>query len=301
MQAEIDLSSLEAERSAMRPGFLESRRTRDALGRLMIHAILIAGAIALMVPLAWMFSTSLKGQASVFVIPPEWIPNPIHWQNYVDVFRVVPFGRFIYNTAVITLLSVVGKVISCSLVAFAFARLRWPGRNLVFVIMLATLMLPHQVTLIPQFVLYRQLKWIDTILPLVLPHWFGGPFLTFLLRQYFMTIPVELDDAARIDGASIFGIYWRIILPLARPALAAVAIFTFNSTWNDFLEPLIYLHSREKYTIALGLRSFQDQYYTSWNLLMAASLIAMVPVLAIFFLAQKYFIQGIVFTGVEKG
>ena len=270
-----------------------------AITRFVIHVILIAGAIVLLLPIAWMLSTSLKDLGAVLIIPPQWIPDELRWSNYLEVFQVTPFARFILNTTIITFLSVVGKLLSCSLVAFAFARLRWRGRNTVFLIMLATLMLPPQVTLIPQFVIYRDLGWIDTFLPLILPHWFGGPFATFLLRQYFMTLPTELDDAARIDGASYFGIYWRIIMPLAKPGLAAVAIFTFNGSWNDFLGPLIYLHSQSNYTIQMGLRMFQDQYYTSWNLLMAASLIAMIPVVIIFFFAQRYFIQGIVFTGIK--
>lgn len=264
-----------------------------------IHLLLVAGAFVLMIPLAWMISTSLKNLGSVTTLPPEWIPRRFYWTNYADIFRLVPFGRYIWNTSFITLLDVMGKILSCSLVAFSFARLRWRGREVVFLIMLATMMLPPQVTMIPQFVVFKHLGLIDTIVPLVLPNWLGGPFLTFLLRQFFMTLPLDLDDAARIDGASIFGIYWRIVLPLSKPALAAVAIFMFNGSWNDFFGPLIYLHSREKYTIALGLRSFQDQNYTEWHLLMAASLVAMLPVVLIFFFAQKYFIQGIVFTGVK--
>lgn len=276
-----------------------SYRLRKTLGKIIIHAVLITGAVFLMVPLLWMFSTSLKSLGTVMVIPPEWIPEVPLWSNYAEIFQVVPFGLYIRNTAFVTLADVVGKIISCSLVAFAFARLRWRGRDTLFIIMLATMMLPTQVTLVPQFIIYRYLGWIDTYFPLILPNWFGGPFLTFLLRQFFMSIPLELDDAARIDGATIFGIYWRIILPLSKPGLAAVGIFTFNASWNDFFAPLIYLHSRERYTLSLGLRSFQDQNYTEWHLLMAASLVAMVPVLLIFFFAQKYFIQGIVFTGIK--
>lgn len=275
--------------------FSRNRRLAVAL----IHTVLIVGAIFLMIPLAWMLSTSLKDLGTVFFFPPHWIPHPAHWENYRQIFQVIPFATYIRNTMMITFFSVVGKLTSCSLVAYSFARLRWRGRNAVFIVMLATLMLPYQVTMIPQFVVYRHLNWIDTFLPLIAPHWFGGPFLTFLLRQFFLTIPLELDDAARIDGASIFGIYMRIMLPLATPALAAVAIFQFNGSWNAFLLPLIYLHSQENFTIALGLRSFQDQYYTEWHLLMAASLVAMMPSLIIFFFAQKYFIQGIVFTGVK--
>ncbi len=266
---------------------------------MLMHLLLLAGAFFLMIPLAWMISTSLKSLGAVTTIPPEWIPRRVLWSNYADIFRLVPFGRYVWNTGVITFLDVIGKILSCSLVAFSFARLRWRGRETVFLVMLATMMLPPQVTMIPQFVVFKHLDLIDTIVPLVLPNWLGGPFLTFLLRQFFMSIPLDLDDAARIDGASIFGIYWRIVLPLSKPALAAVAIFMFNGSWNDFFGPLIYLHSRDKYTISLGLRSFQDQNYTEWHLLMAASLVAMLPVVLIFFFAQKYFIQGIVFTGVK--
>ena len=293
------MKAQDATRTASISSSRVSKRMQKRFGTATIHVVLILGAFVLMIPLAWMFSTSLKDLGAVMVIPPEWIPEPAHWDNYIQIFRVVPFGLYLRNTIIITLLDVVGKVLSCSMVAFAFSRLRWRGRDTVFLIMLATLMLPPQVTLVPQFVVYRYLGWIDTYLPLVLPNWFGGPFLVFLLRQFFMTIPLELDDAARIDGASIFGIYWRIVLPLSKPALAAVAIFMFNASWNDFFGPLIYLHSQELYTLSLGLRSFQDQNYTEWHLLMAASLVAMVPVLLIFFFAQKYFIQGIVFTGVK--
>ena len=277
----------------------DNRQRLPAWEAALAHLVLVAGGFFLMIPLAWMLSTSLKSLGAVMSLPPEWIPSTFHWENYADIFRLVPFGRYVWNTVVITLLDVVGKIVSCSLVAFAFARLRWRGREAVFLIMLATMMLPPQVTMIPQFVVFKHMELIDTIVPLVLPNWLGGPFLTFLLRQFFMSIPLDLDDAARIDGASNFGIYWRIVLPLSKPALAAVAIFMFNGSWNDFFGPLIYLHSRDKYTIALGLRSFQDQNYTEWHLLMAASLVAMLPVVLIFFFAQKYFIQGIVFTGVK--
>ncbi len=277
-----------------------SSRFRTTSSHLLIHVILIAGGVVLMLPLAWMLSTALKDLGSVMIIPPQWIPDVAHWENFIEVFQTTPFARYVLNTFIVTILSVIGKVLSCSLVAYSFARMRWRGRNILFLIMLATMMLPSQVTLIPQFVMFRYLGWIDTYIPLILPHWLGGPFLTFLLRQYFMTIPRELDDAARIDGASYLGIFWRIILPMSKPALAAVAIFTFNASWNDFLGPLIYLHTPDKYTLAMGLRAFQDQYVTQWNLLMAASLMAIIPVVVIFFFAQKYFIQGIVFTGIKS-
>lgn len=251
------------------------------------------------IPLGWSLSTSLKEPGDIFTYPPSWIPNPVRWQNYVEVFQTIPFARYFLNTAIITGFDIVGKVLSCSIVAFSFARLRWWGRDVVFLVMLSTLMLPHHVTLIPQFILYKYLGWVDTFLPLIVPNFFGGPFLTFLLRQFFMTIPLDLDDAARIDGASTFRIFWNIILPLSKPALAAVAIFVFQGTWNDFLGPLIYLHSKDKFTVSLGLRMFQGEHGTDWHLLMAASLMAMLPVIVVFFAAQRYFIQGVVFTGVK--
>jgi len=264
-----------------------------------IHGALLAGLVLVFFPIAWAVSTSLKNPGDIFLFPPTWIPNPIRWQNYVQAMTTADFGRYFLNTAFITLVDIVAKVMSCSLVAFSFARLRWWGRDVLFLVMLSTLMLPQQVTLIPQFILYRQLGWIDTFLPLIVPNLFGGPFFTFLLRQFFLSIPTDLDDAARIDGCSSWGVYWRIILPLSRPALMMVAIYVFNITWNDFFGPLIYLHSRNNYTISLGLQAFQTQAGPEWHLIMAASLVAMLPVLVLFFFGQRYFIQGVVFSGVK--
>lgn len=272
---------------------------RRQIQHLLTHIVLLCGVVLMFIPLAWTLSTSLKTPATMYLFPPQWIPNPIRWQNYLDVFSAIPLLRYITNTSLITIAVIIGKTISVSLVAFAFARLQWWGRDVLFLIMLATLMLPMHVTLIPQFVLFRNLGWIDTYLPLIVPDFFGGPFLTFLMRQFFMTIPRDLDDAARIDGCSSFGVYWRILLPLSKPALLAVVILVFNGTWNEFLQPLIYLHSQDKFTLALGLRLFQGEASTSWHLLMAASLLTMLPVLILFFSAQRYFIQGIVFTGVK--
>jgi multiple sugar transport system permease protein len=276
-----------------------TRRRRITIRHLLVHAVLICGVVLMLIPLAWTLSTSLKHPSDVFLFPPAWLPDPVRWQNYVDVFTAIPLLRYLGNTALITLLVIVGKVLSVTLVAFAFARLQWWGRDVVFLVMLATLMLPPHVTLIPQFILFKELGWIDTYLPLIVPEFFGGPFLTFLMRQFFMTIPRDLDDAARIDGCSSLGVYWRIILPLSKPAVLAAVILIFNNTWNEFLHPLIYLQSQEKFTLALGLRMFQGEASTSWHLLMAASLLTMLPVLLLFFSAQRYFIQGIVFTGVK--
>jgi ABC-type glycerol-3-phosphate transport system permease component len=278
---------------------LSTRRLQRLLGAAVVHAALIAGLVLVFFPIAWAVSTSLKNPGDIFLFPPTWIPNPIRWQNYVDAMTAADFGRFFLNTTFITLIDIAAKVLSCSLVAFAFARLRWWGRDVLFIVMLSTLMLPQQVTLIPQFILYRQLGWIDTFLPLIVPNLFGGPFFTFLLRQFFLSIPTDLDDAARIDGCSSWGVYWRIVMPLSRPALMMVAIFVFNVTWNDFFGPLIYLHSQSNYTISLGLQAFQTQAGPEWHLIMAASLVAMLPVLVLFFLGQRYFIQGVVFSGVK--
>ncbi|MCL4860089.1 MAG: carbohydrate ABC transporter permease [Caldilineaceae bacterium] len=252
------------------------------------------------VPLLWLISSSLKDQARIFIYPPQWIPDPVRWDNYSRVFEQIPFLRFYWNTIVVTGLAVVGQLLSASLVAFGFARLRFPGRDALFLILLSTIMIPYHVTLIPTFVLFRILGWLDTYAPLILPYWLGGgAFYIFLLRQFYMRLPIELDDAARIDGASTLGIYWRIILPQAMPALGVVAIFTFLNHWNDFFNPLIYLNTTEKYTLALGINLFRGYQTTQWNLLMAASVMVTAPCILLYALAQRYFIQGIVFTGLK--
>jgi len=274
-------------------------RQRQMLRNLLIHLLLWSGVVIMFIPLVWTISTSLKTPAEVFIFPPKWLPEHIMWGNYLEAVTEIPFFRYLYNTSLITGLSIVGKVISITLVAFSFARLRWWGRDFMFLVMLSTMMLPPHVTLIPQFILFKELDWINTYLPLVVPTFFGGPWLTFLVRQFFLTLPRDLDDAARIDGCSSWGVFWRIILPQAKPAILIVVIFVFNGTWNEFLLPLIYLHSQDKFTLALGLRMFQGEASTSWHLLMAASLLTMLPVLALFFSAQRYFMQGIVFTGVK--
>ena len=276
-----------------------TRRQRNLRNSTLTHLVLLVGVVLMFVPLVWTLSTSLKSPGEVYQFPPTWIPQEILWSNYVKAVTAIPFFLYLWNTVVITALSVIGKVVSITLVAFSFARLRWWGRNFMFVVMLATMMLPPHITLIPQFIMFKWWGWIDTFLPLVVPAFFGGPYLTFLVRQYLLAIPRELDDAARIDGCSDFGLYWRIIMPLAKPAILIVVIFVFNGTWNEFLLPLIYLQSSNLFTLALGLRMFQGEASTSWNLLMAASLLSMLPVIILFFATQRYFIQGVVFTGVK--
>ena len=278
----------------------ESQSRSRAFKMTFIYFALAVGMVVVIMPFLWMVSTSLKTPASVFKIPTVWIPDPVVWANYPNAMTVLPFWRYILNTAQITFLAVVGATFSGSLAAFAFARLRWRGRNFMFVLVLTTLMLPFQVIMIPQFILFRSLQWLDTYLPLVVPAFFGGSaFNIFLLRQYFMTISPELDDAAIIDGCNRFGVYWRIILPLSKAALMTVIIFIVQNRWQSFLVPLIYLFDQKKYTLALGLRLFQDQYTTDWELMMAAATVSMLPVLLVFYFGQRYFIQGVVFTGVK--
>lgn len=277
-----------------------SRLLREFLRQLPFHLVLLPGLVLVLIPLVWTVSTSLSELGAVFQWPIRWIPNPVRWQNYPEAMSIQPFGRYFLNTTYITVVTVICQLLSSSLVAFAFARLRWRGRDQLFVVVLATMMLPNQVTLIPQFIIFSRLGWINTYLPLTVPALFGAPFYIFLLRQFYMSIPLELDDAAKIDGASPFQIYSRLLLPMSTPALAAVAIFQFQHAWNLFLEPLLYLHSNDKWVLSLGLRNFIGEYIQWWNLMMAASVIVMLPVLVLFFVGQRYFIQGVVFTGLKQ-
>jgi len=288
--------------AAARPGWRERSSSRRVIALGATYAVLFLGICFILIPLVWMISTSLKDLGSVFLFPPQLIPNPLHWENFPAGWTVMPFDLFLRNTLVLTLAAMVGQIASCALVAFGFARLRGKGSNVLFVLLLSTIMLPIYVTLIPTFILFKQVGWIDTFMPLIVPAYFGGsPFYVFLMRQFFMTIPLELDDAARVDGATTFDVFSRICLPLAKPALATVAIFSFLGHWNDFLLPLIYLHSQENFTLAIGLNLFRAEQtsFTPWNQLMAVSLLVMIPPLLVFFFAQRLFIQGIVVSGVK--
>lgn len=264
------------------------------------YALLIIGAIISTFPLVWMISTSLKEKGLEFAFPPELIPHPTMWSNYVAIWSLAPFGVYFRNSAAVTGLATFGTVLSASLVAYGFARLRFFGRDFWFIVLVSTMMLPDIVTLIPRFILFRTLGWYDTLLPLIVPSWFGGgAFYVFLIRQYYLTLPFELEEAARVDGAGTLRIYAQIMLPLIGPALAAVAIFAFVSNWNDFLGPLIYTQSPQYRTLALGLRSFLGQYVSQWNDLMVGSTLMLLPVLVLFFAAQKYFIRGVALTGLS--
>ncbi|MGD2146035.1 MAG: carbohydrate ABC transporter permease [Anaerolineae bacterium] len=274
-------------------------RVRHALARILVYCVAVSLAVLFLLPLFWMISSSLKPNYQVLEFPPRWLPSPLRWQNYPEALTYVPFGRYALNTLFVTLMTIVGHVLSCTVVAYGFARLRAPGKQFLFILLLATMMLPYPATMIPIYIGFNALGWVNTFWPLIVPAFFGNAFYIFLLRQFFLTIPPNLEDAARIDGANTFQIIWHVILPIVRPAIATVAIFTFQSTWNDFLAPLIYLHDQSKYTVSLGLSFFRSNYDVQWAYLMAASLTVTLPIILVFFLAQKTFIEGITLTGTK--
>jgi ABC-type glycerol-3-phosphate transport system permease component len=279
----------------------QSRKWNKRFQVVATHLILLVGAIIVMFPIVWMLSTSLKAPPQVKKFPPVWIPEPIVWENYINAVTIfpVPFWIFVWNSMFLSLGNVVGSVASNTIVAFAFARLRFRGSRLLFLVVLSTMMLPQQVTMIPLFILFSKLGWINSYKPLIVPQFFANAFYIFLLRQFFATIPRELDDAARIDGCGVMGLFFRIILPLASPAVGIVAIFEFTGSWNWFLGPLIYLSKMETFPLALALSYLRATYRVLWSELMVVSFIAMLPPLILFFIAQKAYIQGIVITGVK--
>ena len=272
-----------------------ARRAHAYLG----HAVLIALGLLFLAPFAFMISTSLKEEKQVFSETIQWIPTPAVWANYPTALASFPFWVYLKNTLIICAGTVIGTLLSAALPAYGFSRLRWRGRDALFLLMIATIMLPAQVTQLPIFLIFRALGWTGTFLPLIVPAFFGNAFSIFLLRQFFLTIPQELSDAARIDGCSEWGIFWRILLPLSRPALATVALFAFMGAWTDFQGPLIYVHDESQYTLAIGLSSFLGRHGGQWNLLMAASAVVTLPLIVAFFFAQRTFIQGISVTGMK--
>jgi multiple sugar transport system permease protein len=275
------------------------RRPLAGLGRVLAYLLLVAVSISMAVPFLWMISTSLKTNEAVYAVPPQLLPSPARWSNYADVFQVVPFGLFALNSFKISSLATLGSLFSCSMAAFAFARLRFPGRGILFALVLSVLMVPSQVTLIPIYWVMAQLGWINTHYPLIVPSWFGNAFGIFLLRQFFLTLPQEFMDAAKIDGCTPYGVYARIWVPLAKPALVTLAILTFISSWNDFLSPLIYLNDESMMTIPVGLASFQGLHNADWGPLMAGSFMACIPMIVLFVLGQRYFVRGIVLSGLK--
>jgi multiple sugar transport system permease protein len=276
-----------------------SRRARLARQRavgLLTHAILIAGSFLMLGPFAWMISTSLKLEGAVFAFPPEWIPNPVRWQNYADAWNSAPFNWYLFNTIFVSTSVTALELLTSGLAAYAFARLRFPGRDRLFLLYLGTLMIPGQVTIIPNFVLMKYLGWTDTYFALIIPPAFTA-FGTFLLRQFFLTIPFELEEAAKIDGASYPRIWATIILPLSGPALSTLAVFAFMGQWNNFLWPLIVTNSNSMRTFTVGLRFFVDEYNTKYHYLMAGSVMSIIPIIVVFIFFQRYFVRSIKLTG----
>lgn len=263
------------------------------------YLLLALTAVTMVFPFYWMVATSLKTEARVFAFPPEWIPNPPILDNYRYIFTEIAFDRYVFNSLKVSLLWTLGVVLSSSLAAYAFARVRFRGRDTLFMITLAALMIPGQITMIPLYVVMARIGWVDTQLPLIVPAYFGSAFGIFLLRQYFLTIPQELNDAAKIDGCSHFGIYWRIMMPLSKAVLATLALLAFMGSWNDLLGPIIYLYSDKLFTLPLALTRFRSQYFTQWANMMAGATVSLAPLLVIFLFTQQYFVRGVVLSGLK--
>ena len=281
-----------------------STQNADVLLKIFVYAMLLVFAAIVLVPFFWMLSTSLKSPAELFVHPPRWIPNPIKWNNYPDAWTALPFNRFLVNTVYMTLLAMFAEITTAAIVAYGFARFRFPGRNVLFLVLLSTMMLPGILTLIPKFIMWRSVDRIDTFTPLTVGAWFvWGPSFVFLLRQFFLSIPREIEEAAILDGASVPRVFWDIMLPLVKPALLAIAVLSFQGNWNNFEGALIYLNTLEKYPMVLGLQFFGaslSREAPQWNLMMAMSTLMALPILVLFFMAQKYFIEGLT-VGAVKG
>ncbi len=275
------------------------RRVRTLVGHSIIYAFLIFLAIVFMLPIFWMASTSLKMPRELMAWPPEWIPSNPQWGNYAEAFSKYPLARYMLNSAILVIANVIGEVISVPIIAYGFARFKFPFKNALFILMLSMMMVPGHIKLIPLYVLYLRLDLIDTYWPLILPAFVGSPFFIFLMTQFMRTIPSELDDAARIDGAGNWGILYRIIIPLCRPALTVVVVFTFLWTWNDFLRPIIYLRDYESLPISVGLAFFQGRFGVEWHLFMGATLVSILPILVVYFVAQRHLIGGLASIGIK--
>lgn len=279
---------------------MHSVRKTKAASHFFIHLGLIVIGLYFLLPFFWMLSTALKSDQQIFTNPPVWIPNPVMWENFTKAINYIPFFRYLGNTTWVAFMDVLGTVIACPLAAYGLSRLEWKGRDALFFITIAVMMIPTEVTMVPTFILYNKLHLVGTYVPLYLASFFGGrPFMIFLLRQFFMNLPRDLEDAARIDGASELRIYAKIILPLVTPGILTVGLFRFMNSWNDFLGPLLYLSDETKYTLTIGLQMFTTQYKTQWSLLMATSLLITLPVIVIYFIVQKRFIEGITFSGIK--
>jgi len=281
--------------------FWREHQIGSLLYRLIIYGLLIGLSLLFLFPFFWMILSALKPEYQIYMWPPKWIPDPIQWSNFKDVFThpYLPFATFVKNTMILEVGMITGRLLSCTLVAYGFARLNAPGKDILFGIVLATLMIPNAVLLIPRFILYSELGWINTFKPLIVPAWFGEAYAIFLMRQFFRTIPKELEESAVVDGANTLQIIFRIIVPLSLPVLTVIAILSFKDIWNDFMGPLLYLNEQSKLTVSVGLAYLNGQFDTQMNLLMAASVTLMMPTLILFFIAQRAFVQGITMTGLK--
>lgn len=279
--------------------FYQTRRFNDLVHDIVVYSLLIALSIVFIFPFYWMVATALKAERFVFDWPPQWIPDPVMWSNFKEALSnpQLPFPLFFRNTMILEIGIILGRLISCTLIAYGFARLEAPGKNVLFAILLATLMLPAAVTQIPRFLLFNRIGWVNTFLPLIVPSWFGEAYAIFLMRQFFMTIPRELEEAARMDGANFLQIITKIIVPLSMPVLTVILILSFKDIWNDFFTPLLYLNNLTKYPLAVGLAYFSGQFRVQMSLLMAASVVVLLPLLIVFFIAQRAFVEGISMTG----
>ncbi len=274
------------------------RKTLQKVSLTVLQIVLTLFLITFLLPALWMVSSSLKASTEVFAHPIVWIPESPQWNNYVRIFKILPFGRFLWNTIVVTSLAVLGTVVSSLMVGYSFARLNWPGKNIFFGLMISTMFLPEIITLIPRFMIFRELKWIDTFYPLIVPHWFGvNAVYIFLVHQFLRGLPVELEEAALIDGANRFQILTQIIIPLSKPVIASITVFALLQHYNSFIEPLIFLRSMDNWTMALGIRALNDTNVQNWELVFAAGTMMVAPVLVLFIFAQRYFVQGIALTG----
>jgi len=287
--------------SAQKTSHFQSVKVKKKINQTIVTIILLLGSVLILSPVWWMFATSVKDMGEIMQYPPTFIPNEWNWSNYIETWKAAPFTRYLLNTFLITIFVVLGNVLSNSFIAYGFAKIRFKGRNFLFAVVLATMMIPGFVTMIPHYVIFSKVGWLNTYLPLIVPAFFGSAFNIFLIRQFFLTIPNELIEAAKIDGASHFRIWYTIMLPLAKPAIATVAIFSFNGAWNDFLGPLLYVNDESLYTLQIGLQVFKGQLATQWNYLMAGSLLVLLPVIVLFFIFQRYFIEGMNLTAGSKG
>ena len=286
---------------ATRASIFKSRRLNERIVHTLSHLLLLLGAVTTTLPLFWMVSASLMQDWELAVYPPRWIPERLMWENYGRVFTVMPFARFALNSVKLAVLSTVGTLLSCSLAAYSFARLRFPGRDKIFLVLLATMMIPGAVRLVPVYIIFTRLGWVDTHLPLWVPSFLGGAYGIFLIRQFYLTLPQELMDAAKIDGCNPFSTYWRIVLPLGGPVHATLGLFACMGSWNSLMGPLIYLNSTELFTLPIGLTYFRGHQWAKvdWTGLMAGCVITVLPILLLFVLTQRYFVRGIVLTGLK--